>query len=339
MHLQKDMSNKPHYQHGDEHNTQYDHEAFLGAEEAKTFDQLTPEESRRRLGLIVDKIDKNTDGYVSQEELKDWIQYTQKRYISDDVDRQWKAHNPEAKDKITWTEYKKIMYGFMEDMDKTDLDKDDEGSSYQNMVRRDQRRWGVADVDGDGALTRGEFAGFLHPEETGHMRDIVVLETLEDIDKDKDGRVSLEEYIGDVFRSGDGDAEPDWVRNERDQFKQYRDKDGDGYMDKEEVKNWIIPPDFDHAEAESRHLIYDSDSDADQKLTKEEILNNYDLFVGSQATDFGEALTRHDEFQSIIDISVLASLTQMSSLRTPDTRLESLYYEQSTSILTPKKGR
>lgn len=34
----------------------------------------------------------------------------------------------------------------------------------------------------------------------------------------------------------------------------------------------------------------------DKKLTKEEILNNYDLFVGSQATDFGDALTRHDEF-------------------------------------------
>lgn len=34
----------------------------------------------------------------------------------------------------------------------------------------------------------------------------------------------------------------------------------------------------------------------DGKLTKEEILDKYDLFVGSQATDFGEALTRHDEF-------------------------------------------
>ena len=34
----------------------------------------------------------------------------------------------------------------------------------------------------------------------------------------------------------------------------------------------------------------------DNKLTKEEILEKYDLFVGSQATDFGEALTRHDEF-------------------------------------------
>lgn len=63
-----------------------------------------------------------------------------------------------------------------------------------------------------------------------------------------------------------------------------------------QVKNWIIPPDFDHAEAEARHLIYESDGDGDSKLTKEEILTKYDLFVGSQATDFGEALTRHDEF-------------------------------------------
>ena len=34
----------------------------------------------------------------------------------------------------------------------------------------------------------------------------------------------------------------------------------------------------------------------DGKLSKEEILEKYDVFVGSQATDFGEALIRHDEF-------------------------------------------
>jgi calumenin len=34
----------------EEHNSQYDHEAFLGEDQAKTFDQLTPEESKRRLG-------------------------------------------------------------------------------------------------------------------------------------------------------------------------------------------------------------------------------------------------------------------------------------------------
>ena len=34
----------------------------------------------------------------------------------------------------------------------------------------------------------------------------------------------------------------------------------------------------------------------DGSLTKDEVLTKYDLFVGSQATDFGEALTKHDEF-------------------------------------------
>ena len=34
----------------------------------------------------------------------------------------------------------------------------------------------------------------------------------------------------------------------------------------------------------------------DGKLSKDEILEKYDVFVGSQATDFGEALIRHDEF-------------------------------------------
>ena len=45
-------------------------------------------------------------------------------------------------------------------------------------------------------LSYDEFGNFLHPEEAVYMRDIVVLETMEDIDKDKDGKISLDEYIG-----------------------------------------------------------------------------------------------------------------------------------------------
>lgn len=44
-----ELSHKPHFQN-DAHNTQYDHEAFLGEDEAKSFDELAPEESQRRLG-------------------------------------------------------------------------------------------------------------------------------------------------------------------------------------------------------------------------------------------------------------------------------------------------
>ncbi|CAH1958855.1 unnamed protein product [Acanthoscelides obtectus] len=125
-------------------------------------------------------------------------------------------------------------------MDPSEVEQDTEGISYRNMMKRDQRRWAVADADGDGNLTKEEFAGFLHPEETDHMRDIVVLETMEDIDKDKDGKVSLKEYIGDMYHMEEGEEEPDWVKSEKEQFNIYRDKDGDGFMDDKEVNHTTV---------------------------------------------------------------------------------------------------
>jgi calumenin len=78
----------------------------------------------------------------------------------------------------------------------SDIEADSTGFSYKEMLKRDRRRWSVADQDDDGALDKDEFTGFLHPEEAGHMRDLVVLETMEDIDKDSDGQISITEYIG-----------------------------------------------------------------------------------------------------------------------------------------------
>jgi len=46
--------------------------------------------------------------------------------------------------------------------------------NYRVMLQRDKRRWARADVDGDGELSKEEFASFLHPEETDHMKDVIV---------------------------------------------------------------------------------------------------------------------------------------------------------------------
>ena len=46
----KDLSNEPHYTPDAEHNPDYDHDAFLGKEQAERFDQLSPKEAKRRLG-------------------------------------------------------------------------------------------------------------------------------------------------------------------------------------------------------------------------------------------------------------------------------------------------
>lgn len=101
----------------------------------------------------------------------------------------------------------------------------------------------------------------------------------------------------DIYKAdSDDEEEPEWVKREREVFADFRDDNKDGFLDKDEMRSWIQPNDFDHAEAEAKHLVFEADENRDEKLTKEEILDKYDLFVGSQATDFGEALARHDEF-------------------------------------------
>jgi len=290
-----ELSDEDHLSNG-EHNPDYDHDAFLGHDEAETFDQLSPDESKKRLGIIVDKIDKDGDGEVTEQELKDWIQYVQRRYIVTDTDRMWKDHEPEADGSLTWSGYQKRTFGYE--------DEPKEGSptfEYKDMIERDERRWKAADKNSDGRMSKEEFQDFLHPEEAEHMRDIVVVETLEDIDKDKDGFISLQEYIADLWPRSEGEeeiekGEPDWIKSEREQFTEHRDRNKDGKMDHAEVKHWIIPDDYDHSNAEAKHLIFEADAGKDGKLSKDEIIDKYELFVGSQATDFGEALTKHDEF-------------------------------------------
>jgi Ca2+-binding EF-hand superfamily protein len=300
--VDKPLSNEVHYDKDtQEHNSDYDHEAFLGKDDTREFDQLTPDESKSKLGIIYDKIDKNGDGVVSEGELTEWIKYVQTRYVRVDTDRQWKEQNPDNNATLTWDAYKQRIYGFVqEDDEEKEVDMGGGGYNYRLMLQRDKRRWARADVDGDSELTKEEFSYFLHPEETDHMKDIIIDETLEDIDKDKDGKVSLEEYIGDMWpnslKESEGEEEPDWVKSEREQFSKYRDQDHDGFMDREEIRHWITPPDYDHTVAEAKHLIYESDVDKDGSLTKQEVLDKYEVFVGSQATDFGEALRKHDEF-------------------------------------------
>ncbi|XP_028254580.1 calumenin-A-like isoform X2 [Parambassis ranga] len=278
-------------EHKDDKNYEYDHEAFLGQDEAKTFDHLPPEESQLRLGIIVNKIDSNKDGFVTEAELKVWIKSAQKKHIYESTERQWKDFDLNSDGLISWDEYRNVTYGSYLDDPQTDTE-----YNYSHMMSRDERRFRVADRNGDLIADRQEFTAFLHPEDHEHMKDIVVQETIEDIDKNGDGFIDLKEYIGDMYNSEDDGEEPEWVAVERQQFAEFRDKNNDGKMDKEETLDWILPSDYDHAEAEAKHLVHESDTNKDGKLTKKEILNKYDMFVGSQVTDFGEALLRHDEF-------------------------------------------
>jgi len=283
--IDQDLSDQEHFVDED-HNMDYDHEAFLG-EQAQSFNDLSPEESKEKLGLIYDKIDTDSNGFVTEEELEAWIKLVQNNYIVRDTERQWKEYGESIEDDVlSWDSYKSRTYGTSDD---------DDDSDYQRMKIRDKKRWELADGDHDGKLTKKEFSDFLHPEESEHMRPTVVDETLEDIDKNNDGVIDLQEYIVDLGADEEDEEEIEWIQEEREFFEE-KDTNQDGVMDREEISAWIFAHMHQFHE-ESRHLLAEADDgDRDGQLTKEEVLNKYDLFVGSQATDFGEALTRHDEF-------------------------------------------
>ena len=62
------------------------------------------------------------------------------------------------------------------------------------------------------------------------------------------------------------------------------------------VKLWILPEtEQAMAQEEARHLVSSADEDKDGKLSEDEMINNHEIFVGSEATDYGRALPKHEE--------------------------------------------
>uniref|UniRef100_A0A2K5NJR9 EF-hand domain-containing protein n=1 Tax=Cercocebus atys TaxID=9531 RepID=A0A2K5NJR9_CERAT len=153
------------------------------------------------------------------------------------------------------------------------------------MLPRDKRRFKAADLDGALTATREEFTAFLHPEEFEHMKEIVVLKTLEDIDKNRDGFVDQDEYIAGMFSHEENDPEPDWVLSERESNKVRK-------LDKDEIRHWILPQDYDHAQAEARHLVYESDKNKDERL-KRKYWRTGTCLLEAKLPIMGEDLTKN----------------------------------------------
>ena len=62
--------------------------------------------------------------------------------------------------------------------------------------QRDTLRWKYADFSQDGSLSLDELAAFENPEDYKEMKEYIVETTFQDLDANKDGAISLNEYLG-----------------------------------------------------------------------------------------------------------------------------------------------
>jgi len=275
---------------GEDHDSAFDHEAILGSKrEAEEFDDLSPEEAKTRLKVLLGKMDRNLDGSVDRKELYAWILRSFKSLSKEDSDDRFEDADTNEDGMVSWEEYKNEEYDFGdEEMDLSDPELAEEWK----LMEEDRFLFLAADANNDGVLDKTEFLAFAHPEEDENMKPHVLEQVLKARDKNGDGSIDFQEYLGN---RGEG-KDKEWLLTEKDRFDSELDENGDNLLSKEEILAWIIPSNEDIATEEVNHLFAGADADHDDTLTFEEILNNHDLFVGSEATDYGDHLHNMERF-------------------------------------------
>lgn len=282
-----------HYMDG-EHNAEFDRDALFGGEnDAGEFAKLKPEEQQLRLKSLIRKMDADSDGYITKDELSAWIQQSFRHYATEESKEQFPEHDLDGNGVLSWEEYNIHSYDRMLNYDENTPLEDEEEESLRQIFLKDRKRFDHADIDDVPGLTLEEFVAFEHPEEAEYMTDYVIQDALDEHDRDKDGFVSLAEFLGDYRKDPGAEHDPEWVTAEKDRFENDYDKDKDGKLNRQELLLWIVPNNQDIALDEADHLVKEMDTNGDKKLTEGEIMANQDLFLNSEATDYGSQL--HDK--------------------------------------------
>ncbi|XP_040191034.1 reticulocalbin-2-like isoform X2 [Rana temporaria] len=120
-----------------------------------------------------------------------------KHYVLEDTKEQFSEVDRNGDGIVTWEEYNLHMYDRIIHYNEDTVLEDDEEESFRLIHLRDKKRFERADRHETPGLDLREFSDFEHPEETDYMTEFVIEGALEEHDKDGDGFVSLEEYLGE----------------------------------------------------------------------------------------------------------------------------------------------
>uniref|UniRef100_A0A915BG54 Reticulocalbin-3 n=1 Tax=Parascaris univalens TaxID=6257 RepID=A0A915BG54_PARUN len=271
-----------------QHDAHADHRAVLGSKKsADEFDDLPAEESKRRLAIIARRMDANGDGFVDANELIDWIHKSMMSLDKEETAERFTEMDVDRDGFVTWQEYLIEAFGDGE-APVEEMDADD-----KKLMDEDHHYFLAADSDQDGRLSTEEFEAFQNPEHYSHMHKTLVEMTMLEKDRNVDGKVDLKEFLGDIGEN----IESEWYTVEKNRFEDEYDVDKNGFLEGDEITRWLVPDMHETAKQEAEHLISSADKDGDGRLTVDEIVAEHALFVGSEATNFGERLTdmTHEE--------------------------------------------
>lgn len=180
---------------------------------------------------------------------------------------------------------------------------DDEGSGAKWGWWREEH-FNASDVDGDGLLNKTEFNDFLHPADSVNPKLIHWLcqEEIRERDKDKDGKLSFQEYFHGLFDSirnyDDDHNQSDSDAPAKKLFAQL-DLNNDGFLTVDEIQPVIgnlHPSERFYAKQQAEYVLQQADSDNDGRLSLQEMIEHPYVFYNSIFDD-SEDEGYHDEFR------------------------------------------
>ncbi|KAM9377391.1 reticulocalbin-2 [Pholidichthys leucotaenia] len=282
-----------HYK-GHHHNPERDINVLMGDENKDELKNLSPADQRKKILEIVKKIDTNGNNLLSEEEIALWIQQVYRKYALEDAKERFPEYDTNKDGVVTWEEYNAVAHDQLIHFDENAILDDPEQESLLQLHQKEKRQFDFADVDSTPGLNVTEFLAFTHPSEVDYMADFAIEDVLSEYDRDKDGFISLSEFIGDI--RGEGDSPSQWEIEETVRFKELYDQDKDGKLNRDEQLRWVAPNSYGSAREEALHLIKELDLSGDGQISEAEVLKNQETFVNSEVTDYGRQLhVSHDE--------------------------------------------
>ena len=89
-----------------------------------------------------------------------------------------------------------------------------------------------------------EFAAFKNPLKTDELRALAIEWAMRDVDKNEDGRISLDEYMTDFMTQPTANLEhynEDFMEEEKHRFNDDFDRNGNGFLEGDELLFWMGP--------------------------------------------------------------------------------------------------
>lgn len=233
----------------------------------------------------------------------------------------WEGYEPERREVLTWDHYFNQTYPELIGVDvgipmtreqdtssllnptekpekpvtttpEPESDEDAHIKMLKLMVRRADARWKLADENGDTLLTKPEFKMLLHPDE-GHeeLQKLFVREATEDMDLNKDDKICLEEFMKhlQVLASDQEKNDQSWLSSQQENFGRFLDKNKDGVLDGDEIREWLIPSKQKKFELEAKRLFDIGDTNEDHKLSNAEILQQYEQYISLLPAEYWQS--------------------------------------------------